>query len=180
LWQEYLATIIQLDFAVFMACLPFYKNFIKDMANGGLFSALIRPPTHGSNTVKESRKSIKFGSFFTSSTSRKNSTPGNSIRLESICQPPVPMIPRDAEISQSNTHISLATSDRNLITPFNDKIQFIIDSPKPNSLRQRETFRPDNVATINHIRHSPLDEEMELEVRRDIEKDKSRIRSTTQ
>ncbi|KAF8867267.1 hypothetical protein BDZ45DRAFT_577358 [Acephala macrosclerotiorum] len=76
-YHAYLATTIQLNFAVFVACLPFLKPFIESMSSGA-FASTLEPmdSSYGAGS--------QFSTFISGSSSRKASKPKGSFKMGSM------------------------------------------------------------------------------------------------
>ncbi|TVY25042.1 hypothetical protein LHYA1_G006459 [Lachnellula hyalina] len=97
-YHAYLLTTIDLNTAVFAACLPFLKPFIENLSSGALSSSI--EPMDSSYS---SGLSSKLSTFLSSYTSTKTPTrPSGSIRMSSMpSEPPVQPRKMHSEISPS-------------------------------------------------------------------------------
>jgi hypothetical protein len=142
-YHAYLATTLQLNFAIFFACIPFLKPFMESMSTGGFTSTL--EPMNSSYGAGS-----KFSTFVSSYTSRKASKPKGSIRMDSVSHHP-----------SSQTNETGVPRQRGDISPASVSTDFHFGLTSP-GLTQGQgdlgSLRPDKVTTFSHIRRATPEE----------------------
>lgn len=91
-YHAYFFTTIQLNTAIFTACVPFLKPFLEAMSSGALSSS-IQP-------MDSSYGNSKFSSFFSSAS---RSRPKDSIRMSSLSE--IPRL-RERQVDSTQTEVS--------------------------------------------------------------------------
>jgi hypothetical protein len=140
-YHAYLATTLQLNFAIFFACIPFLKPFMESLSTGGFASTL--DPMDSSYGAGS-----KFSTFVSSYTSRRASKPKGSIRMDSVSHYP-----------SSQTNEPGVPKQRGDISPASVSTDFHFGLTSP-SLPQGDlgSLRPDKVTSFSHIRRATPEE----------------------
>jgi hypothetical protein len=137
-YHAYLATTIQLNLAISVACFPFLKPFMENLSSGG-FASTVDPMDSSFSRARKSKPSSTLISSY-SSRSRKANKHGR-VRMDSISS--LPQI-------QSTQRIAPQQWSSSLIEDFHLGLQ----SLTTNTNHQGETgplLRPDRAITYNHI-----------------------------
>ncbi|KUJ20587.1 uncharacterized protein LY89DRAFT_579345 [Mollisia scopiformis] len=137
-YHAYLATTIQLNFAIFVACFPFLKPFMESMSSGG-FASTLKPmdSSYGAGS--------KFSTFISGNSSRKASKPKGSYMMDSVT---------DSRASRSHNFSDMHVNALELPdTPRDDvdkspSFHFGLTGGSPGDLG---TLRPDKVTSFSHI-----------------------------
>jgi hypothetical protein len=132
-YHAYLATTIQLNLAILVACIPFLKPFMENLSTGGFASTL----TPMDSSFSRGGKS-KFSTFLSSYSVRNRKAP-NSMNMDSITSPPAAHC-----ASQHSIPSPLPTSDENF--PFTNSMTNT--SHRGGDLGP---LRPDRVTSYSHI-----------------------------
>ncbi|KAK8901452.1 hypothetical protein QC760_009891 [Botrytis cinerea] len=175
-YRNYLWTSVQLNSAIFFACLSFLKPFMESMSSGGLAASV--NPMDSSYSNKQSPFNSKSSNFISSisgwKASRKNSSrPPQELRTISTFQD----YDEDDEVSTPTTtspNSNLKRSSPIFNIRFNNTNAIGKLSHEGEELG---TLRPDGAMTFAHIRRSTPDDAAE---RSTIGSDKMIIRRTTE
>jgi hypothetical protein len=175
LFEGYLATTIQLNFAIFMGCVPFLKSFMESISSGDLTSK-VRP-------INSYRRGSKLSSLISNtlaSSSRKGSTSKERFQMESLSESRLNEDLKATRVSPNGLSSHNNIGHQKTPSVYNEEIKFVIENPRDHV--NVEKFRPDKVSTINYIRHSrvPPDESMENDVRHSVGSEKFAIRRKTE
>lgn len=163
-YHGYLATIIQLNFAIFMACVPFLKPFMESMSSGGMASTV--------NPMDSSYgKGSKLSTLISSYSNRKASKLNGSYRMENLSESRLNENSGTSRASEAN-----ANSLQN-IRPSAESDSFHFGITSANDEENLGTLRPDKVMSFSHVRHAPLEES---ETRSSVGSDKMIIKRTTE
>lgn len=175
-YRNYLWTSVQLNSAIFFACLSFLKPFMESMSSGGLAASV--NPMDSSYSNKQSPFNSKSSNFISSisgwKASKKNSSrPPQELRTISTFQD----YDEDDEVSTPTTtspNSNLKRSSPIFNIRFNNTNAIGKLSHEGEELG---TLRPDGAMTFAHIRRSTPDDAAE---RSTIGSDKMIIRRTTE
>ncbi|KAF7912588.1 uncharacterized protein EAF01_001609 [Botrytis porri] len=175
-YHNYLWTSVQLNSAIFFACLSFLKPFMESMSSGGLAASV--NPMDSSYSNKQSPSNSKLSTFISSRSgwkaSKKNSSrPPQELRTISTFQD----YDEDDEISTPTT-----TSPNSNLKRSSPMFSIRFNNTNANGKLSHEgeeigTLRPDGAMTIAHIRRSTPDDAAE---RSTVGSDKMIIRRTTE
>ncbi|TEY42407.1 hypothetical protein BOTCAL_0390g00050 [Botryotinia calthae] len=175
-YRNYLWTSVQLNSAIFFACLSFLKPFMESMSSGGLAASV--NPMDSSYSNKQSPSNSKLSNFISSrsgwKTSKKNSSgPLQELRTISTFQD----YDEGDEVSTPTTtspNSNLKRSSPMFYIRFNNKNA---DGKLSHEGEELGTLRPDGAMTFAHIRRSTPDDAGE---RSTVGSDKMIIRRTTE
>lgn len=162
-YHGYLATIIQLNFAVIMACIPFLKPFMESMSSGGLASTV--------NPMDSSYGKGSKLSTLVSGYSNRNASKPKSYKMENLSQSRLNENSGTSGVSETITN----SSQNNRSSAEGDTFNFGITSA--NDQGDLGTLRPDKVTSFSHVRHTPPEES---ETRSSVGSDKMIIKRTTE
>lgn len=97
MYYGYLTTTIQLNFAIFMACVSFLRPFMESMVSGGMATTV-----QSTNTY--STKSSKLSTLLSSRSNRHASKPKSSYSMENLSEVGLSESPGTFGKSESNTN----------------------------------------------------------------------------
>ncbi|CZT43051.1 related to integral membrane protein [Rhynchosporium secalis] len=160
LYREYLATTVQLNFAIVAACIPFVKPFMESMNSGAYnASAATMDSSYGAGSKLNSNSG---------DTSRKANKPKGSIKLESLGDF------RTTNPSNSSRSHNTAGTEPTCGGSSDDDFHFGLQEQERDDLGP---LRPDKGTSFTHIgRSTPA----ENQARSSIEIDSMIIRQTTE
>ncbi|KAL2062998.1 hypothetical protein VTL71DRAFT_6070 [Oculimacula yallundae] len=161
LYREYLATTVQLNFAILASCIPFLKPFMESM-NSGSYTASAPPmdPSYGGGSKLNSHSA---------DTSRRSTKPNESIKLESLNHSRSTKQNTPTR-SQNNTRSTEPTRGGSS----DDDFHFGLQEQRRNDMG---TLRPDKGTNFTHIGRTTPEEN---QARISIESDSMIIRQTTE
>jgi hypothetical protein len=139
-YHGYLATIFQLNFAIFIACVPFLKPFMESMSSGGMASTV--------NAMDSSYgKGSKLSTLVSGFSNRKASKPTGSYQMENLSESKL-----NEPQSASGTSIGNGSGRRTNEGREEDE-EFNFGITSANEQCDLGTLRPDKVMSFSHVRH---------------------------
>jgi hypothetical protein len=154
MYYGYLTTTIQLNFAIFMACVSFLRPFMDTLVSGGMATTV--------NSVHTSyARSSKFSSFLTSRSERKapKPKPAPSYKMENISEVGLNENQGVFGKSESNTNSSQTDVPSRVPSINNDEINYAPAAyTKEHELEDLGPLRPDKVTNVSRVSNPPLQE----------------------
>lgn len=161
-YHTYLATTLQLNFAIFAACIPFLKPFMERLSSG-VFEVTLNPTLVSNVYGANSRMNTVLSSF-----SSKKAVDHQSIKLNS-----------STNTSITRSHLEISNSSKG--TNWYDKSPSIevedFHFGLENNSSENLKLRPERITNFSHVRRSTPEE---LSEKSSISSDKMIIKRTTE
>ena len=155
MYYGYLTTTIQLNFAIFMACVAFLRPFMDTLVSGGMATTV--------NSVHASyARSTKLSSFLSSRSERRvpKSKPAPSYRMENLSEVGLNDNKGVFGKSESNTNGSHTDVPSMVPSISNDEINYPPAAyTKEHEIEDLGPLRPDKVTNISRVSNPPLQED---------------------
>jgi hypothetical protein len=151
MYYGYLTTTIQLNFAIFMACVAFLRPFMDTLVSGGMATTV--------NSVHASyARSSKFSSFLSSRSERKAPKPKTapSYKMENISEVGLNENQGVFGKSESNTNGSQTDVPSRVPSINNDEINYAPPA-FTKELEDLGPLRPDKVTNVSRVSNPPLE-----------------------
>lgn len=156
MYYGYLTTTVQLNFAIFMACVAFLRPFMDTLVSGGMATTV--------NSVHNSyARSTKLNSFFSSRSERRalkpKPKPAPTYRIENLSEVGLNDNKGVFGKSESNTNGSHIDVPSMVPSISNDEINYPPAAySKEHEIEDLGPLRPDKVTNISRVSNPPLEE----------------------
>jgi hypothetical protein len=154
MYYGYLTTTVQLNLAIFMACVTFLRPFMETLVSGGMATTV--------NSMHTSyARSSKLSSFLSSRSERKapKPKPAPSYKMENLSE--VGLNDNQGIFGKSKSNTNSLHTDVPSMAPSinNDGINYApATSTKEHELEDFEPLRPDKVMSVSRVSNPPLEE----------------------